>query len=49
MSVEAIKDVIKQWELEHITTEQCLGKRLLILLDHHPRLLKLEATPQNDA
>lgn len=48
MNVEPIQEVIELWRLERITAEQCLGKILLLLLDYHKRLLKLEATPQND-
>ena len=43
MSVESIKEVIKLWEIGQITIEQCLGKILLLLLQHNNRLLKLEA------
>ena len=43
MSVESLKEVIKLWEIGAITTEQCLGKLLLLLLQYDQRLLKLES------
>ena len=43
MSVESIQEVIKLWEIGQITTEQCLGKILLLLLQQNQRLRKLEA------
>jgi hypothetical protein len=42
MSVESIKKVIRLWEIGNITTEQCLGKLLLLLLEYSQRLTKLE-------
>jgi hypothetical protein len=44
MAVESLKEVVKLWETGKITIEQCLGKILLLLLEHNTRLLKLEAT-----
>jgi len=46
MSVETIKQVIRLWEVERITMEQAIGKILVLLQEHHTRLLKLEATPK---
>ena len=46
MSVESIKEVIRLWEVDKITMEQCLGKILILLLEHHTRLLKLESIPK---
>lgn len=45
MAVESLKEVIKLWETGQITIEQCLGKILLLLNEHHKRLLKIETTP----
>ena len=47
MSVEPIKEVIRLWETGQITTEQCLGKILLLLLQQDQRLLKLEISTRN--
>ena len=46
MIVEPIEQVIKLWEVERITLEQAIGKILVLLQEHHTRLLKLEATPK---
>jgi hypothetical protein len=42
MSVESLKEVIKLWKIGSITAEQCLGKLLLLMLQHDERLAKLE-------
>ena len=42
MAVESIKKVIKLWEVGDLTTEQCLGKLLLLLREYSQRLTKLE-------
>jgi len=46
MAVETIDQVIHLWEVERITLEQAIGKILVLLQEHHTRLLKLEATPK---
>lgn len=47
MSVESIKEVIRLWETGQITTEQCLGKILVLLLKQEQRLTKLETSTRN--
>jgi len=46
MTVESIEQVIRLWKVERITLEQAIGKILVLLQEHHTRLLKLEATPK---
>ena len=43
MSVEDINEVIKRWETERLTTEQAIGKLLVLLKKQNERILKLEA------
>ena len=44
MSVEDIEYVIQRWETERLTTEQAIGKILVLLKKQNERLLKLEST-----
>ena len=43
-----LKELITLWEQERITPEQAIGQILLLLANHHQRLLKLEATKKQD-
>ena len=43
MSVEDIEYVIQRWETERLTTEQAIGKLLVLLKKQNERILKLEA------
>lgn len=47
MSVEPIQEVIKLWERGEITVEQCLGKILLLVLQHHQQITTLEANARH--
>ncbi len=47
MSVEEIEKVILLWETKRITELQAIGKILVMLLDHHKRLLNLADTKQD--
>ncbi len=39
-----LKEILRLWEREGITTEQAIGQILLVLWSFNQRLLKLEAT-----
>ena len=43
MSVEDIEYVIQRWETERLTTEQAIGKILVLIKEQNERLLKLES------
>ena len=43
MSVEDINEVIQRWETERLTTEQAIGKILVLLKKQNERLLKVES------
>ena len=49
MSVEEIKEVILRWETERLTSEQAIGKILLLIKKQNERLLKLESVASKSA
>ena len=44
MAHHDLKELLRLWEREDITTEQAIGQILLVLWSFNQRLLKLEAT-----
>ncbi len=44
-----LKEMLRLWERDGITTEQAIGQILLVLWSFNQRLLKLEATRSGSA